>query len=323
MPVTPGLDAFLRRIVDYAGMFPPASLSLEQAIRNDAEYRSGPDAWMLSRFICPAAKLAKLGAYVHLFSDSSPLTLSVLGRASYSADKFLAGLDKSLAHIVVFREAYGSRALVEMIELPLPPGRPPSDLFDRAAELIEARNLRHLMPFYEARPEGNWQRAVETTLDGIVAHNTRRAGAQGWLAGFKLRTGGVTANAFPTAEQIAFVIVACRKRGIALKFTAGLHHPVRRFDWSIQTKMHGFLNVFAAGILSHARRLSAADVQAILEEERAARFRFSDRGFSWNGLGATVDEIAAARRSAIVSFGSCDFDEPRDDLRALGLLERR
>jgi len=56
----------------------------------------------------------------------------------------------------------------------------------------------------------------------------------------------------------------------------------------------------------------------LLEDEQAAHLQFDEDGFAWNGVCATTQEITAARQTAILSFGSCNFDEPRDDLRALG-----
>jgi hypothetical protein len=73
-------------------------------------------------------------------------------------------------------------------------------------------------------------------------------------------------------------------------------------------------------VLAHARGLDGAEVREIIEEEDAGSFAFTDDGLRWRNHRASVDEIELARRSAVVSFGSCSFDEPRDDLRALGLL---
>src|SRR5271166_5986544 len=57
------LRALMTNVIDYAGLFPPAQLPLDQALRNYASYREGPDAWMLGRFVCPAAKLAELTSF--------------------------------------------------------------------------------------------------------------------------------------------------------------------------------------------------------------------------------------------------------------------
>ena len=105
-----------------------------------------------------------------------------------------------------------------------------------------------------------------------------------------------------------------------MKFTAGLHHPLRRFDESVGTTMHGFVNVFGAGILAHAQRLSEDQIRAIVEDENPGSFDFTKDDFRWKDFRATTEEIADARRQAVISFGSCSFDEPREELRKLGWL---
>ena len=43
--MSPSLRALLSGIIDYAGLFPPAKLPLDQAIRNYARYRTEPDSY--------------------------------------------------------------------------------------------------------------------------------------------------------------------------------------------------------------------------------------------------------------------------------------
>jgi hypothetical protein len=86
---------------------------------------------------------------------------------------------------------------------------------------------------------------------------------------------------------------------------------------------HGFLNVFGAGILAHARNLSQAEIGACVGDESESSFVFDGERFSWRDESATDEEIARARERFMTSFGSCSFDEPRDDLERLGLLPSR
>src|SRR4051812_24299009 len=48
------IDVFMRRIIDYAGMFPPANLPLDQAVANFEEYQRHPRADYLGSFIALA-----------------------------------------------------------------------------------------------------------------------------------------------------------------------------------------------------------------------------------------------------------------------------
>lgn len=83
--------------------------------------------------------------------------------------------------------------------------------------------------------------------------------------------------------------------------------------------MHGFINVFlAAAFLQQGmdRKLAAE----LLEEQSASAFQFDVDGVSWRQHRLSRNEIAAARQSFAISFGSCSFTEPIDDLRSLHLL---
>ncbi len=56
--VTPALSALLERSIDYAGLFPPAKLPLDEALANYRNYRNGEFTWMLRWFVVASAQLA-------------------------------------------------------------------------------------------------------------------------------------------------------------------------------------------------------------------------------------------------------------------------
>ena len=313
MPVQshPGLYALLNQIIDYAGLFPPANLPLPQAIQNFIRYRTDPERWMLSRFIIPATRLDELTWLMKTgLTWDGMLSISVLGRGNEGREPFLAGLEADLQAVSAFRARWGARIRVDVYETRLPA----SELGDPAragALLAEATpSLRGagLFPFFEAPFGAGWEQRAEFLIQSISTNS----------AGFKLRTGGVTVDAFPSPVQVAFALIACRDAGAPMKCTAGLHHPVRSYREEVLTKMYGFLNVFGAGILAQGYDMNETVVQAILEEETAESFSFCKEGFQWHGYCASVAQIEMARQERLISFGSCSFDEPRDDLRELG-----
>jgi hypothetical protein len=81
--------------------------------------------------------------------------------------------------------------------------------------------------------------------------------------------------------------------------------------------MHGFLNLFGGGILAAVNGLSAAQLAAILADEDGANFQFDDNGFRWRDFAASPSQIKQARQTLFISYGSCSFDEPREDLSQL------
>jgi hypothetical protein len=72
--------ALLERLIDHAPLFPPASMSMEEALAEDARVRARPSGWMVARFVCPASRLSELG-------EAAPLRLSVvLDSPSFAAE---------------------------------------------------------------------------------------------------------------------------------------------------------------------------------------------------------------------------------------------
>lgn len=306
------IQAFLSKLIDYAGLFPPASLPLETSIDNHATYRACEDSWMLGRFIIPAIQLDELRSYVSRFSKDKPLDISAIGRRSNHKESCLEGLHQDLEKIVSFRKEHEGVVNIDVFEIPLPPFMADRQLLN----VIAAETAKHgLQTFCEMTNPlyADWENHLVSTLDAIAAHNAESEA----ILGFKLRTGGVTADAFPTPEQVAAVLIGCRDRRIALKFTAGLHHPIRMYREEVKTMMHGFLNVFTAGMMAHVYNLDREETAEILTDEEPASFSFNTKGLSWRNLIVPVEEIVRLRKSAFCSYGSCSFDEPRDDLRML------
>jgi hypothetical protein len=307
--------AFLAHLIDYAGLFPPASLSLETAIRNYAAYRTGGDAWMLGRFIISASRLNELEPYVPLFSSKMPLAISVVGSKSTNTTDCLKGLQNDLAQVTRFRDRYGDTIEIGVFEMPLPPVPPMRELLHIIAKETAAYGLYTFCEVTVSLEE-DWEYHMMDTLDAIAAHNA----VGDPVLGFKLRAGGVTADMFPTPEQVTAALLGCRDRGIAMKFTAGLHHPIRMHRDEVHTRMHGFVNVFAAGMLAHVHNLDALTTAKILADEVPTNFSFTPKRLAWCNLMVSVDEIIQLRKEMLCSYGSCSFDEPRDDLRTLHIL---
>ncbi len=312
--MTPSLRALLTHILDYAGLFPPARLPLDRAMANYARYRTEPEAWMLARFILPARRMSELRP--EQIADGPPYAFSALGRGGGDADAFLAGAEADVRDIKAFRARHPGRVQVVMYET-----RWPETLLARGdpaalASLIAAlrQRLGEAIPLFFEVPQGpQWDAWTPLAVEAL---------ARDGRAGFKLRCGGVEPTMFPSVEQVAHTLLACRDAGAPLKCTAGLHHPLRHFHEGMQTMMHGFLNIFGGGVLAHVHDLDQSTLESILAEESPAAFTWDEDGFAWRGLRASVADIRRLRAEALFSFGSCSFDEPRADLRALGLLRK-
>lgn len=279
------VESLLREAVDYAGLFPPAALNLERTVANYEAYRAGGDAWALGRLVLPATKLAE-------FADRWPervreWPISLLLGADFDAELRLA-VDAGLA--------------LEAVEC-------------RPTRLEDVKAIRVRLPkdaelFVEA-PQGV---GVEELLDVVEA-----AGACA-----KIRTGGVTADAIPAVESVAAFLRACARRGLRMKATAGLHHAVRG-ERSLtyaadapRATMHGLVNFFVAAML--ALRGEENKVAACLRETEGSAFAASEEFVAWREERLELEEIERMRGSFVSSFGSCSFEEPMAELRAMGWL---
>jgi hypothetical protein len=304
MAVSASLRALLNQAIDYAGMFPPCALALEPALRNQASYARSAEVWMLNGFVLPVEQFDASTQFLSNFDSQHPLRVAALGPKTTKADAFLDGVANAAAAIRSFSR-YDTLVSISHFEMFLP------DDVD-SASLKEASVIAGELPvFWEAPPE-----RAEQTIALIGGHNSDENTA---TFGYKLRTGGVTAGAFPTSAQIASALVTAAAHQFPIKFTAGLHHPIRQFRDEVKTKMHGFLNVLGAAVLAAEYQWNADQAVTMLEDEDPRSFSFTDDFFAWRGWKIDTERLQH-RRKFVRSFGSCSFDEPREDLRALRLL---
>jgi len=299
------LQALLDQAIDYAGMFPPCALQLEPALRNQASYVRSPETWMLNGFVLPVGQFNAATKFVSQFDPSHPLRVAALGPKTTNAPGFLDALENVVTAVRSCSQSDVNLMSVSHLEMFLP------DDVDSGA-LKEARSILGKLPvFWEAPPE-----KAEQTIALIAGHKSDNDTQR---FGYKLRTGGVTADAFPTSAQIACTLVTAATHELPIKFTAGLHHPIRQFRDEVKTKMHGFLNVLGAAVLLAEHQWNADQAMTMLDDEDPGSFSFTDDFFAWRDWKIDMERLQY-RRKFVKSFGSCSFDEPRDDLRTLNLL---
>jgi hypothetical protein len=318
------LSPLLANMFDYAGMFPPASLSLDEAARKFLQHRHDPHAWMLGRFVCPAQQLDALAPLVK--TDDASFTLAVLLAGGDTVDEFLPRLDADMAAI----ERFPRHELIESLETRVPASialdylQVQTLLHSTVARVLKA-NLVPLPMYFELPisddhvldPRG---RAAWSRVAAVLAEHNRTAVGNDFPAGVKLRAGGIEPAAVPSAAQVAAAICLARDAGVFWKATAGLHHPLRHFDEALGAPMHGFLNLAVAAVLADVHGLTETQLRDLLEDEDAAHFGFRDDELDWRHLSASHEQVAAARRRSLVSMGSCSFEEPTRDLQSQGWL---
>lgn len=302
------LHALLERLIDYAGLFPPAALTLDRALSRYLEHRVDAESWMLGRFICPIARLAELRDL--LPDGAAPLRLSVLPRGGDSLERFEQSVQEDCAALAEFSRGHADIARIESIEIKAPAAllADPTASFDSVVAV--AARFTELDPRLDVFVEGASEPEVSRRLFRAL-HGVARVHG-------KLRTGGVTAEAFPAPRTLAEMVSQAAEAQVAWKATAGLHHPFRREDAAIGATMFGFVPLFLGAAMLREGIIDTDELASLLADG-SVEIEWSENGASWRDHRISTEAILRARAWAR-SFGSCSFDEPRDDLRALGWL---
>lgn len=312
--------------IDYAGIFPPANLSLDEAATRYARYRQSAESWMLGRFVCPTRRLSELNT-----AGEFRWRIAAAGPASESAEAFSRELNHACEQIIAVRDRHGEQARVELLEVPLTKQVATDADSTRVEDLLRAAADRILhtpldlsaVLFESAFGEQSAQR-LPMMAAVLAAMNQRRQAAPNNkpLFGLKLRTSAAAGVPCPNSEQVALFIASCRDQRIPWKATAGLHHPLRHVEPTTGTPAHGFVNLIVAAVLSQAHAPTPAQIAQILDDEQAASFVFDEDGLSWRDWRVSTEQIQRARNELLLSFGSCSFDEPREGLFELAWLKR-
>ena len=72
--------ALLEGLIDHAALFPPASMTMREALEEDRAARQSRYAWMVDRFVCPASRLREIGKV------SAPVSVVLDGELPERAD---------------------------------------------------------------------------------------------------------------------------------------------------------------------------------------------------------------------------------------------
>ncbi|MBD2354179.1 hypothetical protein H6G41_05995 [Tolypothrix sp. FACHB-123] len=284
------LKALLSSVVDYAGLFPPAKLELQPAMANYAQYQRTPYSWMLGRFILPSSRLQEFEQLLPDYPAQWLLSIIMTG-----------DLQKALAQL---KSLNNPKIAIASLEFPpLPP-----------------REIENILPLIPPEVESFFEIPFNSDLQSYLSV------LQHPRAAAKIRTGGVTVDAFPNFAQLYQSIFAFAQAQIPFKATAGLHHllfskhPVSSEANSPVAWMHGFLNVAILAALIYQQKLTPELAVEILEETFLNNFQFTSDRLSWKDYQLNISEITSARNNFFRSFGSCSFQEPIDDLKDMRLI---
>jgi hypothetical protein len=296
-PPKTSVRTLFSEVIDYAGLFPPSQLSMAEAVMNYAGYRNTDYSWMLGRFVTPVSRLEE---FYEIAQQFTPKKGEEPWRLSGLAGEDIYETIKAVKNFNAMRPGFVCDALE-----------------------VKANTVSKIENTVSYLPEGidaYFEIARNNMLGELVsalAFKKQRA---------KIRTGGVRGEDFPSSKEIIRFVRTCLAANVPFKATAGLHHPIRCFKPLTYAKnapkgtMHGFINVLIMTAFA-GESYRVGFLEEIMEEEFEEVFTFDEGGVRWRDEYFLDNEhLDLVRRKGMIAFGSCSFDEPVEDLRALGLL---
>ncbi|WP_436788745.1 hypothetical protein [Yinghuangia sp. YIM S10712] len=194
-------------LVDDAALFPPGNLPLPDAV---AAHRAHRAAWY-SDLVGPfVAGTAHLSGLAELADPDKPLrVVAVVAGGAAGVGPAVRTVMETPGLVLAGVEAAGE------------PG-----------EIVAAFH-EHVPEDFAGAVEVSGGDSLDADLD-LIAETRHRA---------KFRTGGTTADAFPSAARLAAFVDGCVRRRLPFKLTAGLHHAKAYVDPDTGFAHHGFLDV--------------------------------------------------------------------------------
>ena len=282
-PQTPRL---LAALFDDAALFPPGEAPMADAVRAHSAHRASWYAELVGPFLCPAARVGELARIADAGGPAAPPG----GRGGAPAPIGVIVLVPGAEELA---SALAAVAAADALVL-------------RGVEVGPRDDVADLVRALDATLPDGVAAALELPLDDdldarlrVVATTPHRA---------KLRTGGTTAAAFPSADVLGGALSACVAHGVPFKCTAGLHGAVAHTDPVTGFRHHGYGNI----VLAVHAALDGGDAAAGLAEH--------DPAVVAHALGEMPPHDVAEVRRWFTSFGTCSVDEPVAEAVALGLV---
>jgi hypothetical protein len=297
MTTRPGDDSgspvhqLLRGLLDDAALFPPGNSPMPKAVAAHARLTNAWYGEFTGPFVCPETRLSELRI---------ALTTTSVGWIGLALVVTAGAAAVAAATDAV---ATDPRLRLRAIEVPADKDAEPGQAIADVAAALDAAPLAAVTGY------------IEVPLTAIAAPGAGYLLTMIDERGYrpKLRTGGMTRQAFPDEAVLAACLAELTGRRIPFKCTAGLHHAVRHADATTGFEHHGFLNVLLATGIG-LRGGDAGEIAGVLAERDPAAVA--------GAVLALGTDAAAEIRDLFTSFGTCSIDDPVADLISLGLLSK-
>ena len=265
-------------LFDDAGLFPPASAKVAEAVADHARHRVSWYDDLVATFGSRDSRLLEVDACAaRLGLPTVEVTVVVPG-----------GLDTVPDALATLRRC--PRLTLRAVDVPL--GTRPAAAAGRMADTLAERGV----PLYVEVPG-----SLSTEAQ---AHRLRALGVR-----LKLRGGGTSIHTFTPEDELARMIVACAAERLPFKCVTGMSRALRHRDRESLFQRHGFLNLVLA-TLAAVRTGSEAAVRDILAER--------DRRAVADEVRRLTPRDVAAVRTVLARIGSSHIADSVADLTTFG-----
>src|SRR5258708_23930510 len=104
--ISPALSNLLAKIIDFAGGFPPASLSLSETLARFNRYLHGRESWLVGSIVLPINRLGEVTGLL----DGTPFRLTAIPQRTDEPELWLSRLKEACGHLQRFLPATPHRA---------------------------------------------------------------------------------------------------------------------------------------------------------------------------------------------------------------------
>jgi len=307
----PALEMLIDGLFDYAGMYPPASLSYEATRAKLSEFQEKATRPHLlhAHLVLDIPHLGKLAAEK---AAAAPWLVAVLGTPlSLSAPATVRDSELSSLTEATLRPSTLRAASYEV--------RIEPELANDLERLFE-----HASALNGSLPDNQTVLAIEPNLstpngrqalEAAAATVHRIHASTPFRCALKIRGAGSAGSGSTGIDcrQFIHVLRLVTALEIPLKATAGLHHPI--LEPERYGNVLGFLNLKSALMLVavYGEKISDSELLKCLSESSPAAYSFENL-FRWRNWEVDLVKISTAQKLLPLTIGSCSLEEPDADL---------
>lgn len=324
------LKQLLSNAVNYSGVLPPTKLNLREAVGNYVDFSHSKYAWMLGNFVIPYDQLSDLSNFADRRHQlKGPFSICVLGPETESLDKFkgiMSLIDKEIRKV---HSGYPGEVRTNIMELKLPlasiENLNPEELVKALEVVVKSSSESRLLPhrvFFEVPGSFDAEKTKKVTKV-IAVHNKsilKRKIDNYLFSGLKINFNPTNGSRPPSAKYLAEVLLYARDANVAVRFSGTENTPFPSYNYTIQSHVHGFINILTASMLAYTQDLNLEEMIEVLEDKNPENFIFKEAYLGWREWAAPVMEVKMLRMLSITSMNLSSFTPPIHGLKELGLI---